>query len=478
MADQKRGEGQPLPRLLPHPDKAQALVHVDRAQWDQAIECLANALNHDFLDEECLMMLGACLMKKGKNGVSAALARQAIEIRRRKGQHFPEAMGNLAYALRAEMKYEAAEEVWRMALEVETDALSVAQILHNLGACALARGQPKEAIALYDRAITKRPDLIVAQFNRSFPNLLLGNWKQGWEDYDCGFPAGVRTKREYNGIPPWDGAPGKTVIVWGEQGIGDEIMFASCIPDLLKDASKVILDCHPRLVDLFKRSFPEVEIHGTRKQLSELRWLDDVKAHGSICLSQLATRYRSVDADFPGKPFLKAAPIKRSDALRIGIAWQGGTQETRVDLRTIPLPLWKDVLGAVDAEFYSLQYTPTAAAEVCALEEETGIRVRHYPGMVQANNYDVTASFVASLDLVITVPTAAWHLAGALGTPTWLLVPSVAPWVCGHGAGLWYGKTQTTFRQKRHEPWAEVMANVGAQLADFGRVSRAKQAAA
>lgn len=450
----------------------QAKVHIDRGEIDAAAHCLVNHLNGDFHDDVALMMLGGCLLSKGQNGLCAAVTHRAIEIRRAKGKPFPEALTNLGGAFKAENRLEMAEEIWTLALEAEDLPHERAKILSNLAGCHINEGRPERAVDYLDQALSIRPDLIGAQFNRGLAHLELGNWQQGWQDYEAGFASGDRRTRRYRDIPPWDGEPDQTVIVWGEQGVGDEILFASCLPDLIAMSRRVIFDCHPRLVETFKRSFPGVEVHGTRKIQGELDWLDEVDADASVCLSSLPMYFRNRDEDFPGKPFLKANPTMPSDLLRagykpqIGIAWAGGTKKTRQDLRSVPLDAWLPVLRAIDADFYSLQYTASAAREVCELEEQAGIRVKHYPGWVECKDYDRTISFAASMDLVITVCTAMHHAANAVGTPTWTLVPSKPAWRYGAKGELWYRETNRFFRQADGETWEPVMARVADALRD------------
>jgi Flp pilus assembly protein TadD len=321
----------------------QAKVHLDRGEMDQAASALIHHLNGNFLDESALMMLGGVLVAKGQTGLAVAVTRQAIDIRKAKtGKPFPEALANLAGAFKTENRLHEAEQLWQIALEAEDLPHERAKLLSNLSTCHINEGRPQQAIEYLNQALALRPDLVGAQFNRGLANLEAGNWKQGWLDYETGFKSGERRTRTYRDIPEWDGTPDQTVIVWGEQGIGDEILFASCLPDMVKHSKKVILDCHPRLVATFKRSFPTVDVHGTRKIQGELEWLDDVEADGSICISSLPKFFRNCDQDFPGRPFLKRGPHAPLEGRRpkVGLAWAGGTKKTRNDLRSIPLEQW------------------------------------------------------------------------------------------------------------------------------------------
>jgi hypothetical protein len=408
------------------------------------------------------------LSPRARRHLAVAVTRQAIDIRKAKtGKPFPEALANLAFASRPRTGYTRRNSFGRSPWRRKTCRHERAKLLSNLSTCHINEGRPQQAIEYLNQALALRPDLVGAQFNRGLANLEARQLETGLAGLRDAGSRAASADRTYRDIPEWDGTPDQTVIVWGEQGIGDEILFASCLPDMVKHSKKVILDCHPRLVATFKRSFPTVDVHGTRKIQGELEWLDDVEADGSICISSLPKFFRNCDQDFPGRPFLKRGPHAPLEGRRpkVGLAWAGGTKKTRNDLRSIPLEQWVPILRAVDADFYSLQYTQTAAREVCEMEEATGFRIRHYPSWVECRDYDKTISFVASLDLTITVCTAVHHASNAVGTPTWTLVPSKPAWRYGEKGHLWYHCTNTFYRQRQEEEgWTETIERVAADL--------------
>jgi len=137
---------------------------------------------------------------------------------------------------------------------------------------------------------------------------------------------------------------------------------------------------------------------------------------------------------------------------------------TRKDLRSFKLDQLLPILSK-DCDFYSLQYTPESAREVCELEEATGYRVKHFPGLVECKNYDTTINFIGSMDLVISVCTTAIHAAGALGIPCWILTPSAPAWRYGLEGEKndWYGSVRM-FRQGNGEEWSKVIERVANEL--------------
>ena len=283
--------------------------------------------------------------------------------------------------------------------------------------------------------------------------------------------AGDRTRRQYGELPEWTGQSGQHVIVWGDQGVGDEIYYASCLRDLIRVCRAVTFDCHPRLEHLFRRSFPGITVHGTRKDLTELPWLRDCDADTAIALADLPYFFRN-EGEWDGKPYIvPESAIAREPGWppRIGISWTGGTKRTHGRQRSLSLSALESILRArPDAQWFSLQYTPEAARDVCLLEEQTGIRISHYPGWVECFDYDRTASFVASLDLVITVCTTAHHLGGALGVPTWTLVPAKPSWRYQlRGNRLpWYGSARL-YRQESDSDWTAPLERIAHDLASI-----------
>jgi hypothetical protein len=146
-------------------------------------------------------------------------------------------------------------------------------------------------------------------------------------------------------------------------------------------------------------------------------------------------------------------------AYTVGVSWQGGTYATRLPLRSIPLDDWLPLLTVPGIRFVSLQYTPEAQAALHALGERHGVHVEHWPEAI--GDYDETAALVSALDLTVSVCTSVSHLAGALGRPVWVLVPSNPEWRYGHAGEtmLWYPSARL-FRQVQARDWTRVIEDV------------------
>lgn len=454
-------------------EEARALIV--KGDGTGAMDKLAEILNGDFYHTEALFLLGGLFIERGMNGVGAVITSAAIDSREtREGKPFPEALLNLGGAHKHERQNDLAQIAWLAALKSETLPKERCKIMTNLASLHINEGDPTPALEWCDKALALDPNNYQTKAQRGMACLELGLWREGWEGWMATYANGDRKKRSYIDVPDWDGSPGKTVIVYGDQGIGDEIFNANCLPDIIRISKKVIFDCHPRLPALFQRSFPEIEVYGTRKHISQVDWLDDCGADASICVADLPRFFRNTDAEWgDGRAYLKAAPFADGGGhrLRIGLSWTGGVKRTRTDLRSLPIDALVPILRSrPDAEWFSLQYTDNAAREVCELEEKTGIHIAHYPGWVECFDYDRTASFVSSLDLLITVTTTAHDLASALGVPNWVLVPSRPSWRFQlKGTTLpWYGSARL-FRQHKDGEWSGVIEEIAEKLKHWGR---------
>lgn len=332
----------------------------------------------------------------------------------------------------------------------------------NLGMTYFSERDFKEAQKWCEKALSLDPESKAAQNTLGMCYLSLGKWDKAWELYSASVGGKFRKQIQFNEEPMWDGAPGKHVVFYGEQGLGDEIMYASCLPDALKVCASVTVECDKRLTGLFKRSFPGVTVHGTRRQ-DAVEWPAKQQIDASLPVGQLPQFFRKSPKDCPGEPYLVADPERRVqwralfDSMgpkpKIGICWSGGSKHNKPKERAIGLEAMKPLLEAIDAEWISLQYKdPTEEIKA------SGLPIRHYKRACETDDYDDTAAMVAELDMVIGVHTTAHHLAGALGVPGLILVPARTIWIycLPDGSMPWYGSA-TLFKQREAEPWKKTI---------------------
>ncbi len=336
-------------------------------------------------------------------------------------------------------------------------------------------GRLPEAFADYERALALRPVFALASFHQAMAQLLCGDFERGWEGYEL-----RRLSAEYAnapaGIPRWDGSSlaGRRILVTREQGLGDEIMYASMLPELLARAGGVVLECDPRLAPLFRRAFPAATVFGTEPGGGLPAAIAPASIDVQIEAGSLARLLRRRAADFPRhEGYLRADPADVArwrerlaalgPGLKVGIAWTGGVRRTRRELRSLELEQLLPLLGVPGVRFVSLQYTEDARDDIEALRTRHGIDIAHWPEAIA--DYDQTAALASAVDLVISVCTSLVHLGGALGRPVWVMVPVGPEWRYGNaGTGMpWYPSVRL-FRQQAYRDWAPVIAAVAAEL--------------
>lgn len=421
-----------------------------KGQEDLAYAKFGELLNKNFDDVRALYGLGRLYREAEHYGLAFNLFRVCAGFKRLGGGPWNE-MG-LCQAETYDL--DAALFMFRKALQIDPNDVHA---MGNISLAHVLRCEPEKALKFGKMALELKPDFDAVKHHMAYANLLLRNWKDGWAGHrEILGKVKTRTERFYENkgrmLPRWDGEHGKRVLVYGEQGIGDEISFASCIPDLLKVSKQVVLDCDHRLEALFKRSFPDVAVHGTRfKEPGE--WIDDYELDARVAIGDLPSFFRNKDEDFPGTPYLLARQSSEYGGVRplIGISWTGGRANTGSIKRSLTLEELEPMLRAIPATWVSLEYKDRRE-EIQRFRAKTGIEILTHPA-TRAENYDDTARLVASLDLVISVTTAVVHLAGALGKECWCLVPSTPRWFYGmEGDDLPWYKSVKLFRQKKDWP--------------------------
>jgi Tfp pilus assembly protein PilF len=388
---------------------------------------------------------------------------------------FSDAHNNLGYLLLNERdEIEQASAHFNTALKQRPDFIDA---MLNLGQADLYAGRRAQAIARFDAVLARKPasaDRALARLNRGLARLALRQW-QGWDDYEArkhAWPSRPYRYPEWNGKP----APGKTLLLYAEQGLGDEIMFASCIPEALQRmhvaGGRCVIECSPRLAALFARSFAGAEVHGVQQGAAP-DWLGMAGTINlQLAVGSLPGLFRRNAAAFPRRAeYLQADPHKvavwkaRLGALgarpKIALSWRGGTQASRQGRRSIDPALLARSLRHVAAEFISLQYG--AVEQDLAAFRAAGLVVHHWPEAIA--DYDETAALLCAADLTLSVCTALIHLGGALGRPLWVLAPAHPEWRYGDaGEDMpWYPSLRV-LRQSVAGEWQAVLEMAGAEL--------------
>ncbi len=351
------------------------------------------------------------------------------------------AWANLAVAYQDSEQVEQAVHANRQTLALDGDHPIA---LLNLGTLLSQIGEYDEAALLFDRLLHKHPMHAEAHTKKSLIRLLQGDFVRGWhEHYWMYFSADFVGKNppRVMPFPKWRGEAlpdSSTLLINGDQGVGDVVMFASLLPDVLKRVHNVVLECDHRLITLFQRSFPAIKIIPKlaerdfywQQALGPLRYRIDI--------SELASLFRNSEADFP----LQHAYLKVDDAkvlawqtqlrkpgtrLTVGISWRGGLDARARQARSIALAHWQPLAALPGVQLVNLQYGDHAA-EIAEFNAATGNALQTHANANPMADLSDFAALVKALDLVISIDNTTVHIAGALNVKTWLLLPLAHDW--------------------------------------------------
>lgn len=447
---------------------------------DEAEKILKEILNNYPENLNALFQLASVTGRQGYHGASLALFKYVLSI----APDTMEAVNNIGFVYKQLGMHQEAIEAFTKAIEMAkangNKKEDLAYYYGNLGSMYLGNGTPQKALEIITQALELNPLDKMALWNRSLAYLEVGDYVAGFRDYDYGDRLDRTRDRDYGvkDLPYWDGTKGKTVVVYGEQGIGDELMFATILPDLMKECN-VILDMHPRLADMFRYIYPNIPIFGTRKvpNAEGLPWSKFYPIDAKVSIATLAKFYRKKKEDFPGTPYLFVPPHligKYADKLnslspkkKIGISWKGGTVATCSENRKIKLKQLLPLLELDDqVDFISLQYHKDSKTYLDKLQEETGKVIHHWQDVM--DDYDETAGLVSNLDYIISVPQSVVHLAGAMGKATLQLCPKKGLWQMGpYGENMpWYSCVENIWQDESQE-WEPVILKAKEKLCNL-----------
>jgi len=360
------------------------------------------------------------------------------------------AFTNLGHAYRALGRFERALQAHVRAVALSPDHIDS---LIDHGVSLRDVGDVYGAIERFRRAIAMAPDVPAGHHALAFTLLFLERWAEGWAEFEWRWLLkSTNSLDERYALPIWnrhqlpiwtgEALAGRRLLVWGEQGIGDVLLFATILPDLLAVGLDVVLEVDARLVPLLARSFPQITV---------IPW----GAPPPLCAAHAAIgdlgRFFRVDATaFAGsKPYLVPDPARVAEFKRryesigrgpkIGLSWHSASKTRR--RKSLSLDAFSPLVSALpEAVFVSLQYGDTAQ-ERASFEQRFGARIVHDGSFDNWSDLDGLAAQIAALDHVVTVSNVNAHFAGAQGVPTHVLATANALWYWPHGKDKtpWYG---------------------------------------
>ena len=438
----------------------------EQERFEEGIVAYGKAIEIDSNFADAYSNLGVALVKQGRFEEGIVAYRKAIEI----DSNFADAYYNLGNALQKNGAVKDAIQAYHRVTEINPNH---AEAYHNLGVLAQEKGEMEDALQYYQYAIKVNPNYAEAHRHYGMALLLTGDFRHGWEEHEWRWRRkNISYQKKSFPQPWWDGSTldGKTILVWTEQGVGDEIMFASMLNDLLQMNTNIMVECEPRLVPLFQRSFLQIQFFS--RDASPHPKLLNANIDYQIPIGSLGQWLRQDESCFkkPTSSYLLACPDRVSklrkkyqalakDKLLIGISWKSTNQRVG-NIKSTLLEYWKPILSQSNCYFINLQYGDVAA-ELTQFELDTGLKIYQDKEIDSLINLDDFAAQIAALDLVISTSNTTVHVAGALGKNVWTLLPYISDWkwMLIREDTPWY-PTMRIFRQHEIGTWGGVFLRV------------------
>ena len=333
----------------------------------------------------------------------------------------------------------------------------------NLGTAYAELGKFDQSINCYNKAINIDPNFNQAHYNLSFVFLLTNSLKLGWEKYEYRLKKDNYTiNQPFLNYNYWDGSnlQNKSLLIYCEQGIGDNIMFARYIKKIKKNNTKIILFCKKNLIIFFKY-LSEIDLIITSNQ-------DVPKIDYYVSLMSLPYIFRN-DKNVP-EPYNFIKPDKEltlywkskihtSRKIKVGLVWQGDRIHYDSDYkRSIPLKKFKSLIELHDIEYISLQ-KDSGKEQIQSNRFEK--KISDFFDNIDQTPFKDTLSIIENLDLIISVDTAIAHISATLNKETWVLLPYIPHYVWGldKSETHWYNNVKL-FRQKKINQWDQVILEV------------------
>jgi tetratricopeptide (TPR) repeat protein len=442
-----------------------ALSLQDLGELDEAKRALERAvqLRPEYL--EARHNLGELQHRLGEFAAAEGCFREVLA---RNSRHLP-SWNALGISFQARERLEEAVDCYLKALSISPEYLHA---LNNLGAANRELGVPERAAACYLRALELDPAYADARWNLALVQLLLGEFREGWQGYEWRFRNADPVAEKKFPQPRWDGGPlnGKVVLLHAEQGFGDTIQFVRYATLLARKGAEVVVQCQSGAVAPVVATVP-----GVARVLVGGEPLPHFDLHAPLmslpllCGTELATIPAEIPYLRPDEALVRlwGARIPR-DRLRVGLAWAGRKSYKDDRKRSLNLELFAPLAALAGLRLYSLQ---VGAGADQAAAPPPGMEITDLGNAI--GTFADTAAIIENLDLVICADTAVAHLAGALGKAVWVLLPLACDWrwLLEREDSPWY-PTARLFRQRRRGDWGEVLERVARELAAVARETR------
>ncbi|HTK36462.1 MAG TPA: tetratricopeptide repeat protein [Caulobacteraceae bacterium] len=495
-----------------------AVCREKAGDFTSSLKCYESALELNPDEPELCNDLGRLAYVMGMQEIAEALfARYLVH----KPGSVP-GINNLACTQRDQLRFEDAIETLRPVIYANPES---ALLWNTLGTIVSEQGEMVQATTFFDEALRLDDGFVKARYNRANARLALGDAAAALEDCEAAIPGAVldreasmmrlarstmliagggdlgegwdayeeRLNPDFADVthfvcdrPMWTPETelaGRHLLVIAEQGLGDEVMFANVIPDVLEalgPSGRLSMAVEPRLIPLFRRSFPtsSFDRHDTYKidhhTVRVVKWISD--GAGVDCWAPLASlprRFRRSVEAFPNRPsYLTADPARVAywrealkeigDGPKVGVVWKSMMVTSGRHRYFSPFEQWRKVLQTPGVRFVNLQYGE-CQAELDETREQLGVEIWNPPGINLKDDLDEVAALSCALDLSIGPANATTNIAAACGAPVWLIIPPGAWTLLGTRRYPWYPHIRV-FVTPGYNGWASSMSEVAEAL--------------
>ena len=441
-----------------------AISYLKQGNFSLATQFLKKIVGKDNNDYESWLNLCFAAGSAGDHTDALFYAMHAMQLR----PADPRSHNNLGCALMATQRYKDALTAFETALDLDKNNLDA---LSNIATIYSQHGRADEAIAVYENCLAlAEPQSEFAdslKYRMSFDFLRTGRLREGWALYDHGFkPIDSRSrspKRTFS-AHRWDGSPlnHETLLVWREQGLGDELMFFAALKDVEKIVKHLIIECDPRLISDLQRSFPKATVRSEKIQnrpgFPPLE--NDMDYH--IPAGSLMSLFRnSIDAFHRTEAYIIPDGIRQAEfhsrlsslpgKKKVGISWRSGALNIERNSAYTSISDWEPLFLAPDVDIINLQYGD-CSTEIENVAKHFGKTIYQWDDLDLRNDLEGVFALASCLDHVVSVTTAPSVMAAAVGTPTsvlmprsawtlfgsdeYLIFPRMTPYICEYGQPL------------------------------------------
>lgn len=333
----------------------------------------------------------------------------------------------------------------------------------HLGALLRDTGRPDLALPYMQSAVIQSPNDPEMRYYLGMTQFALGHLEQAYQNYEFRWIRREGGHKSELAIPEWSGTPesGRSILVYREQGLGDEVLFATCLPDLIARFERVICICHPKLKTLFVRSFPQIEFHDSDNTLTP----EDLgNPEFQVPIGSLPRILRRTIEDFPERqqllvPDMNKAALFRERLLQhqgkliVGIAWR--SSHASINRRVIYplLEFWQSLFVLQDIVWVNLQHGDATNKEIKQAEQDFGVSIIDFADVDHFDDLDSSVALMKACDIVIGPDSSTTVLAAGVGVPTFKIFRYMEPFCLGTDHYPWFHNI-IMIPRRIDEPWA------------------------